>query len=220
MDSDFWIMKWENNETGFHEETVNRHLQKFWPELGLKGSDAVFVPLCGKSLDMIWLSGLGHPVLGVELSQKGVNAFFDENNLVMTQRREGRFTVCCSDNLKITCGDFFDLAAHDLKDVKGVYDRAALVAMPPDLRSRYVRQLVNLLPPAAKVLLLTLEYPMEEMEGPPFSVTEDDVRTLYGPDFEVTLLLKGSILDDNPHFKNRGLTRLEEKVYVLRSPRT
>ncbi|MCK5503572.1 MAG: thiopurine S-methyltransferase [Thermodesulfovibrionia bacterium] len=215
MDHDFWHNKWEKNEIGFHEKEINRHLKQFWHKLELKKDAPVFVPFCGKSRDMLWLAEQGHPVVGGELSPIAAEAFFRENGIMATQKKNGNFTLWESENIKILCGDFFKLHTDDLQDVKAVYDRAALIALPPHLRSRYSRQLMKCLQPGTKVLLVTLEYPQDEMKGPPFSVSQDEVKKLFGNEHDVTLLLQNNILEDNLHFKDRGLTQLEEKVYII-----
>src|SRR3546814_8142059 len=81
MDPDFWQQRWRDNRIGFHRDGVLPLLEKHWPSLGLATGSRVFVPLCGKSLDMAWLAARGHRVLGVELSPLAVGQFFDENGL-------------------------------------------------------------------------------------------------------------------------------------------
>ncbi|MBE9505074.1 MAG: thiopurine S-methyltransferase [Proteobacteria bacterium] len=215
MDHNFWHNKWEKNEIGFHEEEINRHLKQFWHTLELKKDAPVFIPFCGKSRDMLWLAEQGHSIIGVELSPIAAEAFFRENGIMATQKKYGNFTLWESEKIKILCGDFFDLHTNDLLDVKAVYDRAALVALPSHLRLRYSRHLTKFLQPEAKVLLVTLAYPQDEMKGPPFSVSQNEVKKLFRNEHDVTLLFQKNILEDNLHFKDRGLTQLEEKAYIL-----
>lgn len=216
MDPDFWHARWRNSETGFHQEEVNLHLQNLWTETGAAAGSTIFVPLCGKSRDLLWLREQGHPVLGVEVSPIAVEAFFQENGLAARQSTQGPFTRWEYEGLAILCGDYFDLEPRDLAAVGAAYDRASLIALPPALRQRYAERLTRLLPAVAPTLLVTLEYPQEEMDGPPFSVTEAEVRVLYEPQRQVRCLFRQSILAENPRFQARGLSRLEEKAYRIR----
>jgi thiopurine S-methyltransferase len=216
MDPQFWHERWRQNQIGFHQPGVNDHLQRFYRELDLAPGAGVFVPLAGKSLDMVWLRSQGHPVIGVELSSIAVQAFFAENGLSAQCRREGAFEVCEAEGVRLLCGDFFDLSPAELTGVSAAYDRAALIALPADMRARYVDQLVRVLPPDVSILLVTLEYPAGEMQGPPFSVDEAEVRALYAPRFEVRVLAAVDRLPAEPRFRDKGVHRLEEKVYLLR----
>lgn len=215
MDPDFWHARWRDSEIGFHQDEINLHLQGFWPQLQAPANSPVFVPLCGKSRDMLWLREQGHEVLGVEISPIAVEAFFRENGLAAVQTEQGAFIRWEFEGLAILCGDFFALQSQDLAGVGCVYDRASLIALPPAMRQRYVAQLKQVLPGRVPMLLVTLEYPQEQMDGPPFSVTEEEVQKLYTPDLQVTRLYEQSILDENPRFRARGLTRLVEKAYRI-----
>lgn len=215
MDPQFWHERWQRNETGWHQPEINVHLQDFWPQLRLPAGATVLVPLCGKSRDLLWLRARGHAVLGVEISPIAVREFFAANRLAPTVTRHGHFERCESDGLTVLCGDFFALDAAMLQDVAGVYDRASLIALPPDMRTRYARHLAQVLPGQAAILLVTMEYEQTEMAGPPFAVHEDEVRTLYEPRYHVTRLYDKDICAENPRFRERGLSALREKVYRL-----
>ena len=164
---------------------------------------------------MLWLRAAGHTVLGVEFSALAVQAFFQENKLFPQQRADERFEHCAADDIHILCGDFFDLTADDLDGVGAVYDRAALIALPPELRARYVSHLLNILPPKTPILLLTLNYPQAEMQGPPFAVANNEVEALYGKRADVRLLTQFDALEQNLRFKERGLSRLQESVFLI-----
>lgn len=215
MTPGFWIERWKNNQIGFHQHKISPGLQDHWPRLKLPQTVPVFVPLCGKSLDMLWLRARGHRVIGVEISPIAVAGFFRENDLHPTLRHQGPFERYEADGLTLLCGDFFQLAPEHLSDIGVVYDRASLVALPPDMRSDYARHLDTLLPAHVESLLVTLEYPQGEMNGPPFSVSGDEVLRLYGDRYRITRLNSADVLDENPRFQQRGLTAFKETVYRL-----
>lgn len=216
MENNFWLERWERGETGFHQNEINPYLCKFWPEFGLANGSRVFVPLCGKSQDMLWLRKQGHQVLGVELSAIAVQAFFRENGYTPRQITSGKFDRCETEGIRILCGDFFDLSSDDVANVSAVYDRASLIALPPEMRMRYVRHLVSILPTATQILLITVDYPQPEMQGPPFSVSSGEVEALYREFAEVRLLAQPDMLAQNPRFQERGLSRLRENIFLLK----
>lgn len=214
MQSEFWLKRWQQNQIGFHQGRVNPYLQQYWPQLGVAPASRVFVPLCGKSGDMLWLRAQGHEVVGVELSELALRAFFEENDLAMEVRSEDGFQVFESAGIQLYCGDFFRLGRSHLAGVEAVFDRAALIALPPEMRPDYVAHLHSLLASNTQTLLVTFEYPQSQMQGPPFSVEEAEVRTLYRDD-SIRLLQTADILAQEPRFRDRGVTRLQEKVYAL-----
>ena len=134
MDEDFWQQRWARNEIGFHLNEVNPYLQQFWPALNVAPGAQVLVPLCGKSLDMLWLAEQGYRVLGVELAQAAVEAFFSEQGLVADIDQVGAFRRYRSGAIEVLCGDFFSLTAADLLECRALYDRAALIALPAPMR--------------------------------------------------------------------------------------
>lgn len=215
MKKDFWLERWERKEIGFHQDEINPYLRQYWQELHLALGSEVFVPLCGKSRDMLWLREQGHLVLGVELSALAVQAFFNENGYTQHHVSGGKFDRCEAHDIRILCGDFFDLCKDDLAKVSAVYDRASLVALPPEMRERYVRHLLGILPPATQILLITFEYPQAEMPGPPFAVTAGEVAAFYREHAEIRLLAQLDVLAQNPRFQERGLSRLQENIFLL-----
>ena len=215
MKKDFWLERWERGETGFHQDEVNPYLRQFWKELRLARDSVVFVPLCGKSRDMLWLRSQGHQVLGVELSPIAAQAFFKENGYTPQHASLGKFDRYEADGICILCGDFFDLTGDALAQVAAVYDRASLIALPPEMRERYVRHLSSILAHATQMLLVTVDYPPEEMQGPPFSVTAGEVNALYRERAELRLLAHLDVLAQNPRFRERGLSRLQENIFLL-----
>jgi thiopurine S-methyltransferase len=215
MNPDFWHNRWQRGETGWHQGEIDRHLRELWPGLGLAAGTRVLVPLCGKTLDLLWLAGQGHRVLGVELSRLGVESFFAENGLTPEATDDRPFRRYRVDEIELLCGDFFDLEPRHLDDVGAVYDRAALIALPPGLRARYAAHLDALLPVAVPRLLITLEYDQERMAGPPFAVHPEEVRALFSPRHRISQLAGLDALDQSPGLRARGLEALTERVYRL-----
>ena len=181
-DNALWQQCWRDHNTDFHQKTVNPHLIRFWPSLNVAGR--VLVPLCGKSLDILWLAQQGHAVLGVELSPVAVRAFFRENHMQPVRKRIGQFTLWKHGRIEILCGDVFLLGRHDIGNISAVYDRAALTALPEDLRRTYLTHLEKILPPSCKVLLLTTEEPDE---GEDTSTVAEEITTLYAPRYHIEL---------------------------------
>lgn len=217
MHEDFWQERWARNEIGFHLREVNPYLQRHWPDLGLAAGAQVLVPLCGKSLDMAWLAGQGYRVLGVELAESAVIAFFAEQELTPEVDQYGAFRRYRAGAVELLCGDFFALQAADVADCSGLYDRAALIALPEGMRERYAAHLAAILPSGCAGLLVTLDYPQAEMSGPPFAVDESLVAQLLTEQLWVCELLEqADVLGLNWRFLQRGLTRLDERAYRLR----
>ncbi len=217
MHTDFWLERWNNNEIGFHQPDVNNYLQKYWSRLNLMQDTQVLVPLCGKTLDLLWLHQRGHLVTGVELSPVAIKEFFQENSFRPEQSIQDSFERFSIDKLTILQGDFFDLDNAQMQNIAGIFDRASLIALPIEMRKRYVQHLLSILPKPTPILLVTLEYDQNEMTGPPFSVTEKEIEDLYREDYQnIEVLADQDILDDNPKFREKGLNFLREKVYLIR----
>ena len=215
MQPDFWHQRWSDNQIGFHQATPTPLLLKHWPSLEIAAGACVFVPLAGKSLDMAWLASQGHRVLGVELSRVAVEQFFAEHGLTPELEDTRYGTHYRAGGIELIVGDAFGLDAHLLRDCSAVFDRAALIALPPELRIRYASELYARLPAGCRGLLVTLEYPQDERPGPPFSVPGDEVHALYDPDWEVDMLERRPIPPDHPGFV-AGVSRLDTAVYALR----
>ena len=214
MEPEFWLERWRNRQIGFHRESVNPLLQRYWACLGVPSGSRVFVPLCGKSRDLHWLAEQGYRVTGIEISPIAVEEFFAEAGL-QARVKQGDLPCWRAGAIEILCGDFFDLLPREFPDVAAVYDRAALIAMPPGLRERYARHLLRLMPPGARMLLVTLEYPRDAMEGPPFPVPGTEVQALFGEQCAIQELAREDALGTNAKFRERGLDRLEEVVWRL-----
>lgn len=215
MEPKFWQERWARNQIGFHLPEVNPYLQRHWPKLALPDGAKVLVPLCGKSLDLVWLAGLGYRVLGVELSEQAVEAFFSEQSLTPHVRQQGALRVYQSGLIEVWCGDFFALEASAVSECTALYDRAALIALPPLMRVQYVEHLNSLLRPGSKGLLITLDYDQAQKAGPPFAVTDDEVRVLFGSRWGLEVLEERDILSESWKALQDGVTRLEERAYRL-----
>lgn len=194
---------------------MNPLLTRYWPGAGHGAGSRVFVPLCGKSLDMIWLMDQGHEVIGVELSAVAVKAFFRENDLQAVKRRSGEFMLWTSGCLRILCGDYFSLRAEDLGHIDSVYDRAALTALPEPLRRRYVERMRALVPSSADIFLLTAE---DEEPGecrPSHRQLDPEVIRLYSKAFDIDLVHVEHGLEQDDAAPARRLVRVQFKLYRL-----
>jgi thiopurine S-methyltransferase len=187
MDAQFWINVWNTGRTAFHQAEYNDKLTKYFPSLSAQKGQKVLVPLCGKSKDLLWLTGLGMKVHGVELHEEAVKAFFNENKLeLVVKTQTENFTHYNHEQIVLSSGDFFLLNAHEKYDL--IYDRAALVALPAPMRKTYAEVLKKALKTGGKYLLVVYEYDQTKMEGPPFSVSDEEIRALYGDSFKIDLL--------------------------------
>lgn len=215
MEPKFWQERWARNQIGFHLPQVNPCLQRYWPQLALTEGTRVLVPLCGKSLDLMWLATQGYRVQGVELSEQAVEAFFNEQGLTPRISRQGVFKVYQADLIEVWCGDFFSLDAAVVADCSALYDRAALIALPPLMRAQYAEHLNTLLAPGCQGLLITLDYDQTQKAGPPFAVTDEEVRVLLGEHWALEVLQEQDILGESWKFVQDGVTRLDERAYQL-----
>ncbi len=192
MEPDFWKKKWEAGDIGFHQAQVEPFLIKYFSDLT---PGIVFVPLCGKSKDLIWLVQNGWTVVGVEASSIACQAFFEENKISYQKEKKDNFTVYQGvTQITIWCGDYFKLPKEAVLGVTAIYDRAALIALPREVRLKYVDQNKILFPRARfqtmQILLLAIEYPQEHAQGPPFSVDTKEIQQLYGDLFSIRELEK------------------------------
>lgn len=215
MDKDYWLDRWKQMEIGFHQNETNPYLQEYWKKLALMPDSEVLIPLCGKSCDMLWLRAQGYQILGVELSNLAARSFFEENSLSLQCTERDSFIQLEHDHLQILCGDFFDLKKEHVTHVEAIYDRAALIALPTHMRKQYVDHLLNILPKKVPILLIALDYPESEMSGPPFSVSMEEIKSLYHSYTHIVRLVHHDVLEQNPRFQEKGLSRLHESVFLL-----
>ncbi len=223
-DNENWLRMWRKDQTDdFHQLAVNPLLARFWRSQPLKTPCRIFAPLCGKSLDLLWLAQLGNEVIGVELSPVAAKAFFRENGLVPSKNKRGKFTIYEGGRIRILCGDFFRLTAAELGDIDVVYDRAALTALPEDLRTQYVAQLRTIVPPTCTIFLLTTADAEPVEAGTPAAASSDDVDeeicALYAQHFEIDMAHMEPGLAREAGHPSGPLSDVEHKVYRL-TPRT
>ncbi|MEY8204907.1 MAG: thiopurine S-methyltransferase [Bermanella sp.] len=215
---EFWHERWHKNEIGFHLPEVHSWLKRQWASLleqgKVKRQGRVFVPLCGKTLDIGYFLALGHKVVACELSEKAVQELFTQLALQPKISPWGEGVCYEAQDLCVYVGDIFTLNAQTLGQVDYIYDRAALIALPASIRKAYAAQLVAL-SPRAQMLLITLDYLQSQMPGPPFAVSETYVAEYYQSGSNLTVLKKKEILEYEPSFKQRGLTRLVETIYWI-----
>ena len=216
MNIDYWIKRWGEGETGFHREVVNEHLLTFGKDaFGTEGC-RILVPMCGKSLDMLWLEEQGHEVVGIEVAEQAVRAFFEENGRAFSERRHETCRIFESGAVTLILGDIFALPRKLPAPVQGIYDRAAYHALEsPARRRRYAEILKRLLAPSGRILLLTLDYDPDEMEGPPYAVPESEIETVFGTDRPLKRLLRQDIIDQEPKLRARGCTACAEHVHLI-----
>ena len=220
MEAQFWHERWAEKQIGFHQEKVNKRLQYYWSALELAPEAKVFVPLCGKSIDMLWLHEQGHPVLGVELDATAVEAFFTENQLTYTVLEQEGFVqyhgTGAAEGIQLWVGDFFTLTTEHLSEFTGFYDRASMIAMPPRMRSDYTKQLGRVIKPGVCGLVITITYDQERMKGPPFSIPDEDFRHLLTGDYDINELACHTGPKVVGNLVKRGLETMEERVYLLK----
>jgi thiopurine S-methyltransferase len=215
LQPEFWHERWRTGQIGFHQPAVDRHLRRHWPDLGLLENSRVFVPLCGKSLDLLWLRERGHSVAGVELSAVALESFCMEQGVLAQRRTLDHFEVYEAARIQLYRGDFFKLTPEPLGTFSAIYDRASLISWTPELRPAYVAQVAALSQPGTLTLLIVMEYLQAQMPGPPFSLSAEDIDRLYSGSHAIQPLSRQDILANEPRLRSRGLTQLHEVCYRL-----
>ena len=201
-----WLERWQEGRIGWHEPSGNRNLQAHWRWSGKR----VLVPMCGKTVDLLWLEAQGNDVVGVELSELAVLAFFTENGLAY-ERTDGELACFRAVDRRISlyCGDYFSFRNGSFD---AHYDRGALVALSPDLRTVYVQHTSSLLEHDASQLVITVEYDQDVCDGPPYSLSSDELHGHWPH------LRRHAVIDDTgnapPKFLDAGLVRMHEVVWM------
>ncbi|MBH0176695.1 MAG: thiopurine S-methyltransferase [Nitrospira sp.] len=212
MDASFWHQRWEKNEIGFHESKANPLLVTHFHELSIAKGRRVFVPLCGKTLDISWLLSRGYRVAGAELSQLAIEQLFIELGLQPEIEKVDSVERWSANNLDLFVGDIFTVSRRMLGQVDAVYDRAALVALPETMRQRYAAHLIEVTGKAPQ-LLISYEYDQSLKEGPPFSVSNEEVRRHYASTYSLTLVANTEVSGGL-----KGKVPAKEHVWVLKRP--
>jgi thiopurine S-methyltransferase len=215
LEPEEWLQRWREGRIGFHRATVQPWLAAHVARLAPNGDECILVPLCGKSVDLVWLEARGYSVVGVELAEQAARAFLAEQGRVASERRSPPFLVFATGRIELRVGDFFAFDPARLGDFPAIYDRAALVAMPAERRGDYAARLLSLLRPGGRLLLVGMEYDETKYAGPPFSVPRDEVVRRFGPTCDVEPLGAKSLLDDEPVWRERGLDALTEYALLL-----
>ncbi len=217
---EFWRGRWQAGRIGFHEGRPNDKLLAFVDRLGLAPGARVLVPLCGKAEDMAWLAARGLEVTGVEIVEEAARAFFAEHGLVPSDEAAGPFRRLAAGGVTIYVGDMFALGGLGLAPFDALYDRAALVALPRELRERYVPAVLDALAPGSTSLVISFacEPPVES--GPPYHVDEAEVRARFGPRAAVELLADDPDMHIGDEVRKRGVTRLRELAFLVTKPAT
>ncbi len=219
-DNHLWLQCWRDHREDFHQRSTNSLLTRFWPRLNLRAGSRVFVPLCGKSLDMLWLARQGHHVIGVELSPLAVRDFFAENHLSFHKRRSGKFILWQCDAtatqgaISIFCGDYFALRAADIGSIDSIYDRAALTALPANIRQLYITHQGKIVFSHSIVFLLTIEDAAKNASLEQALGVDSEIAALYAATHTIALEHVESIMESDPD--NIGCSRRADyKVYRL-----
>lgn len=196
MEQSFWLDRWGENRIGWHQNDINPQLVNIFDRLNLPEGARVFVPLCGKTLDIGWLLSKGYRVAGAELSELAIEQLFEGLGVAPEVSQSGPLKLYSAPDLEIYVGDIFELTAETLGPVDAVFDRAALVALPPEMRVQYTKHLPAITNTAPQ-LLLCFEYDQSVIDGPPFSIVPDEVRKHYEATYTLTKInsldLKGGV---------------------------
>ncbi len=214
MEDNYWLDRWEKNDIGFHEQNINANLLAYFDKLNLQIGDRIFVPLCGKSKDMLWLAEKGLNVVGVELSPIACTEFFAELNVTPTITQQANYTKYQYDNIELFCGNLYDLTSIDLPTIHAVYDCKALIALPPDVRKKYIDHIVKCIGNKVRILLLTRESSCQ-ITPPPFPINKTEINLLYGSYFDVQLLNCVSLTNILERLINKGYAEITESVYLI-----
>lgn len=206
MELSYWISRWNKGKTGFHMENGYPGLVQNWNKLNLPPNPVVLVPLAGKSRDILWLSRHSQTVIAVEISERAIHQFFEENNLTPTLQSAAGFDIYTASNITFWHGDFLKLPKRKLPPADLIFDKAAIVALPPQKRIAYAKKILSLSTEQTLVLMHLLNYPEGQMTGPPFSVTKEEVEKLFDSRFRITELERNELnLSNFEKFSQRGL---------------
>lgn len=209
MDADFWHKKWENNDITFHKSTPNPSLIAHIEALSLAKGSIIFIPLCGKTLDISWLLSNGYRIIGVELVELAIKQLFTELGLAPKIFVKGKIKLYSAHNIDIYVGNIFDVSHELVGPVDAIYDKAALVALPAEVRPRYTAHLMDITHQSSQ-LLIVYHYDQNLMQGPPFSISNEEISQLYKNSYNVTLAASIDIAGGI-----KGKHKAKENVWLL-----
>lgn len=212
MEPSFWNDVWEEGQIGFHQTDVNKNLKSFASKF--KKESTILVPLCGKSKDMTFLSTHGHKVHGIEIVEKAIIEFQEENKSQWELTPISEFKKYSSSQIDLYLGDFHRFSTLGIT-YDSIFDRASMIALPPAMRKTHARELSSLTNTSGNILLITLEYPQEKVPGPPFSVPKNEVQQLFQDNFFIEELSHETTKNIGPKFINAGIKKVAQRVYWL-----
>lgn len=218
MEFEFWDNCWQRESQPFHLAEAHTFLVKYVQQY-FSADKRVFVPLSGKSIDLVFLSEQGYYPVGVEFNPKAVNRFIEENQLEFSSQTfsvddDHELVRYHNHTMEVWLADFFDITSEQIGKFRQVYDRAAFIALPEAMRSDYAKHLKSMLAKDATLLLVTMDYVPDEMSGPPFHITLDEIKQQF-PEGRVEELCRCSLLDTHPRWKELELSRLDEVLYKI-----
>lgn len=208
MKHEFWHDKWQKNEIGFHLNQPHSLLVKYIDSLNLEKNNRIFLPLCGKSLDIHWLLAQGYHLIGIDLSPIAIEELMAELAIPFTERKLEKLTHYHHPQIDLFVGDFFELTSSNIGKIDAIYDRAALVALPEEMRTDYAQHLMQISNQATQ-LLISFEYDQSVMAGPPFSISPQQLKDYYSKHYQLQLL-------DSHIELLKGKVDAEEKIWLLK----
>ena len=208
MKHEFWHDKWQKNEIGFHLNQPHSLLVKYIDSLNLEKNNRIFLPLCGKSLDIHWLLAQGYHLTGIDLSPIAIEELISELAIPFTERKLEKLTHYHHPQIDLFVGDFFELTSSNIGKIDAIYDRAALVALPEEMRTDYAQHLMQISNQATQ-LLISFEYDQSVMAGPPFSISPQQLKDYYSKQYQLQLL-------DSQTELLKGKVDAEEKIWLLK----
>ncbi|RZG70981.1 thiopurine S-methyltransferase [Acinetobacter junii] len=208
MKHEFWHDKWQKNEIGFHLNQPHSLLVKYIDSLNLEKKNRIFLPLCGKSLDIHWLLAQGYHLIGIDLSPIAIEELMAELAIPFTERKLEKLTHYHHPQIDLFVGDFFELTSSNIGKIDAIYDRAALVALPEEMRTDYAQHLMQISNQATQ-LLISFEYDQSVMAGPPFSISPQQLKDYYSKQYQLQLL-------DSQTELLKGKVDAEEKIWLLK----